>query len=194
MHHSLKNLIPYQKQCANTLTRSDAGANRRNQRLLACVFHRSVPRRCPVLMDGLCVRHLKQKCSVCLEPVGSTNTVNSKRLSCGHAFHVPCIMEWFVESDECPVCRSDQASDPVIAYKRKVEDILRQKYKDAIECAVFQLAEATSGRARTLSVSASKQVAANSRSPQVAGERGAAAQRHLADAGDVHRAREQERG
>jgi len=84
-------------------------------------------------MDGLCVRHLKQKCSVCLEPVGSTNTVNSKRLSCGHAFHVPCIMEWFVESDECPVCRSDQASDPVIAYKRKVEDILRQKYKDAIE-------------------------------------------------------------
>jgi hypothetical protein len=84
-------------------------------------------------MDGLCVRHVKQSCSVCLEPVSSTNTINSKRLTCGHAFHVPCIMEWFVESDECPACRAKQADDPLLKYKDKVENILRAKFKDAIE-------------------------------------------------------------
>jgi len=86
-----------------------------------------------VLMDGLCVRHLKQKCLVCLEPVSSTNTINSKRLCCGHAFHPDCIMTWFVTSDECPVCRTKQTGDSLLEFKEKVEDALREKYKDAIE-------------------------------------------------------------
>ncbi len=86
-----------------------------------------------VLMDGLCVRHLKQKCLVCLESVSSTNTINSKRLLCGHAFHPNCIMTWFVSSDECPVCRTKQTGDSLLEFKEKVEDVLREKYKDAID-------------------------------------------------------------
>ncbi len=86
-----------------------------------------------VLRDGLCVRHLKQKCLVCLEPVSSTNTINSKRLVCGHSFHPNCIMNWFVTSDECPVCRAKQPGDSMLEFKEKVEDALREKYKDAID-------------------------------------------------------------
>ena len=86
-----------------------------------------------VLMDGLCVRHLKQKCLVCLEPVSSTNTINSKRLLCGHAFHPQCILNWFVTSDECPVCRTKQTGDSFLEFKEKVEEALREKYKDAID-------------------------------------------------------------
>ena len=86
-----------------------------------------------VLMDGLCCRHLKQQCLICLEPVGSTNTSTTKRLICNHAFHSGCIMEWFVTSDECPVCRAKQTEDPIVQFKEKVEDGMRAKYKDAID-------------------------------------------------------------
>ena len=87
----------------------------------------------PVLMDGLCVRHVKQSCGICLESVSSTNTINSKRLTCGHAFHVPCIMEWFVEADECPTCRTKQIGDPLIRYRDKTQNIVRARFRDAIK-------------------------------------------------------------
>jgi Ring finger domain len=86
-----------------------------------------------VLRDELCCRHLKQKCSVCLEEVGSTNTVNTKRLSCGHSYHLNCILTWFITSDECPVCRCEQKDDAFVVFKHKVQDELRAKYKDAME-------------------------------------------------------------
>lgn len=85
-----------------------------------------------VLMDGYCVRHLKQKCSICMDEVPSTNSANNKRLSCGHAFHFKCIMKWFVTSNECPTCRCKQHSDPLIIFKEGVENELRLKYRDAI--------------------------------------------------------------
>ena len=86
-----------------------------------------------VLMDGFCVRHLKQKCSICLEDVPSTNSASHKRLSCGHAFHFRCILNWFVCSNECPSCRTKQISDPLIKFKEKVESEMRRKYKEAIQ-------------------------------------------------------------
>lgn len=85
-----------------------------------------------ILMDGFCTRHLKQKCSICWEKVSSTNSVNSKRLTCGHAFHAKCIMEWFITSDDCPTCRAKQVRDPLITFKSKVEENLRSKYRDSI--------------------------------------------------------------
>ena len=87
----------------------------------------------PVLMDGFCCRHLKQTCRICFEEVGSTNTISSKRLSCGHSFHPDCIMNWFVTSDECPVCRAKQEGDAILQFREKVEDSMRVKYKDAID-------------------------------------------------------------
>lgn len=85
-----------------------------------------------VLMDGFCVKHLKQLCSICMDEVSSLNTSTTKRLACGHAFHTRCIMRWFVSSDDCPTCRHKQKNDPLILFKKGVEDQLRLKYRDAL--------------------------------------------------------------
>ena len=89
-----------------------------------------------VIRDNLCCRHLKQTCMICMDntPITSTNTIKSKRLTCGHSFHIECISEWFITSDDCPVCRKTQPEDdPVISFRNKVQDSMREKYKDAIK-------------------------------------------------------------
>jgi hypothetical protein len=86
-----------------------------------------------VILDGKCCRHLVQQCSICLENVGSTNTVGTKRLTCGHAYHTDCILNWFVTSNECPVCRAPQENDQLIKFKKTIEENLRNVYRDAIQ-------------------------------------------------------------
>lgn len=86
-----------------------------------------------ILMDGYCVRHLKQTCSICMEPVPSTNSCKHKRLSCGHAFHLTCVIKWFPYSDNCPSCRKPQPNDPLVLYKQEIERNMRKTYKNAIE-------------------------------------------------------------
>ena len=92
-----------------------------------------------VLMDEFCSRHLKQKCSVCWENVRSTNSSNTKRLSCGHSFHLNCILNWFIKSNECPVCRQEQIKDPFILYKEKIQEDLRDIYRDAMKTYEIEL-------------------------------------------------------
>jgi len=41
-------------------------------------------------------------------------------------------MAWFESSDECPMCRTEQDTDPLIRFKKNVEDNIRIKYRDAI--------------------------------------------------------------
>ncbi len=93
-----------------------------------------------VFIDNLCKFHTKQQCSICQEDVKSTNTQRSKVLSCNHSFHPECITTWFITSDECPTCRKPQKDDPWIQFKNKVEDNLRDKYKDAIDSMTDELA------------------------------------------------------
>lgn len=85
-----------------------------------------------VLMDGFCVRHLKQQCCICFNRVPSTNSCAHKRLSCGHAFHFRCIVRWFELSEECPVCRKPQPNDDVVQFRHRVEENMRKKYRDAM--------------------------------------------------------------
>jgi len=85
-----------------------------------------------VLMDDYCPRHLKQTCSICWEKVPSTNSAKHKRLRCGHAYHLDCIINWFLHSDDCPVCRKPQKNDSIIQFKHLIETNLRRKYKEAI--------------------------------------------------------------
>jgi hypothetical protein len=66
-------------------------------------------------------------------PITSMNTIKIKRLTCGHAFHIDCISEWFITSEDCPVCRTKQPGDPLITFKNKVEESMREKYKYAIK-------------------------------------------------------------
>jgi hypothetical protein len=94
-----------------------------------------------VLLDGLCCRHLTQQCSICFDNVKSTNTASTKRLTCGHSYHVDCILNWFVTSNECPVCRAPQENDNMIQFKNKVEETLREKYRDAIQSLEDQVLE-----------------------------------------------------
>lgn len=91
------------------------------------------------LRDGLCCVHLTQQCTICMEDVRSSNTHNNKRLTCGHAFHVECIMHWFRMSNVCPVCRVEQNEDPIIIFKNAVEDEIRQRYAEAIHSLERQL-------------------------------------------------------
>jgi len=74
-----------------------------------------------------------------MEPVPSLNSNESKRLSCTHAFHTHCIMTWYETNDECPICRTEQDTDPIIIFKRHVEGALRLKYRDAIRSLENQL-------------------------------------------------------
>ena len=66
-----------------------------------------------ILMDNYCPRHLKQKCAICFEKVPSTNSAKNKRL------------QWFKESDECPICRKKQTSDSIIKFRNDIEDRMR---------------------------------------------------------------------
>lgn len=91
------------------------------------------------LRDGLCCVHLTQQCTICMEDVKSSNTHSNKRLTCGHAFHLECIMHWFRMSNVCPVCRVEQNEDPLIIFKTAVEDEIRQRYADAIQTLERQL-------------------------------------------------------
>lgn len=93
-----------------------------------------------VLMDGHCSRHLKQICAICFENVPSTNSAQAKRLSCGHAFHFRCIIKWYEQSDDCPICRKSQIDDDLIIFKTNIEESIRRKYKKTINSYEQELA------------------------------------------------------
>lgn len=78
--------------------------------------------------DGKCHAHLSQICAVCLEPTKRSD----KRLKCKHMFHSKCIMKWFETSIECPQCRMEQDDDPIVMFRKSIEDNMREKYRDAI--------------------------------------------------------------
>jgi len=48
-------------------------------------------------------------------------------------------MTWYETNDECPICRTEQDTDPIIIFKRRVEGALRLKYRDAIRSLENQL-------------------------------------------------------
>lgn len=69
-----------------------------------------------------------QICVVCLNRV----TRFDKRLRCKHTFHFRCILGWYENSIECPVCRMEQDDDPLIVFKHKVEDNLKDKHEEVV--------------------------------------------------------------
>lgn len=84
--------------------------------------------KCHTNNNIFCHRHVEQKCSICLEIINK----NPKNLLCNHSFHSDCILQWFVESDTCPICRTSQKCDLIIIFKNKIEDNMRLKYMNAI--------------------------------------------------------------
>lgn len=80
--------------------------------------------------DGKCLAHLSRNCAVCLEEVKRSE---SKKLKCKHIFHSKCIIKWFETSIECPQCRMEQDDDPIVVFRKNVEENMREKYRDAIK-------------------------------------------------------------
>lgn len=88
--------------------------------------------------DGKCRAHLETTCTICLEALKRTD----KKLKCKHTFHSKCITTWFETSIECPTCRMEQDDDPIVIFRKNVEENLRLKYKDAIKSLESELARA----------------------------------------------------
>ena len=78
--------------------------------------------------DGMCRVHLSSTCAVCLEETKR----NDKKLKCKHVFHAKCITTWFETSIECPTCRMEQDDDPIVVFRKHIEDNMREKYREAI--------------------------------------------------------------
>lgn len=78
--------------------------------------------------NGMCHAHLSNTCAVCLEETKRTD----KKLKCKHVFHAKCIMKWFETNIECPQCRMEQDDDPIVVFRKNVEENMREKYRDAI--------------------------------------------------------------
>jgi hypothetical protein len=51
-------------------------------------------------------------------------------------------MKWFEESIECPTCRMEQDDDPIIIFRKHVEENMRLKYRDAIRSLEVEVARA----------------------------------------------------
>jgi len=74
---------------------------------------------------------------VCLEETKR----NDKKLKCKHVFHFKCIIKWYEESIECPNCRMEQDDDPLIIFRRNIEENMRARYRDAIRTLEGQIRE-----------------------------------------------------
>ena len=63
-----------------------------------------------IILDGMCCRHVKQQCSICLENIDIGITTN-----CKHHYHHGCINLYIfniIQSNtdldfKCPLCRTD---------------------------------------------------------------------------------------
>lgn len=58
------------------------------------------------IIHGKCSYHYiyDENCPICFEEI---NHKNSKKLQCGHLFHVDCLDKWFEKNYTCPMCRTE---------------------------------------------------------------------------------------
>lgn len=78
--------------------------------------------------QGYLFRVDQTECVVCL---GELEHGEMVRLlpSCKHAFHVPCIDQWFVAQNSCPICRSPLTEPATLLLPPCFEEITRDYYQ-----------------------------------------------------------------
>lgn len=76
-----------------------------------------------------CRWHKLETCPVCLEDIP---VKNNHVTSCRHVFHQDCIRTWFESSDDCPICRTEQTTDPLILFKNNICANMRENYMNVI--------------------------------------------------------------
>lgn len=52
--------------------------------------------------------------------------------SCRHHFHESCLLTWFVESNICPVCRTEQ-DNKFVMFKKQIQDRTSAMYMEVID-------------------------------------------------------------
>lgn len=66
-------------------------------------------------------------CSICLSGLADTEQPETKELSCGHVFHLPCIQKWARQRLTCPECRGPFKADEVGLKEEDVVEASRQE-------------------------------------------------------------------
>lgn len=52
-----------------------------------------------------------RSCAICLEQFqNGDNVCSSQNPNCDHVYHVSCILDWLLKSQECPCCRRNYLS------------------------------------------------------------------------------------
>lgn len=58
--------------------------------------------------DDLSTFYSPKSCPICLERYKKGDEICwSQNVKCHHAYHLQCILEWLLHSNECPLCRVD---------------------------------------------------------------------------------------
>ena len=83
----------------------------------------------PCKRKTACRWHTPDTCAICLEDIQFKDIHVT---TCKHHYHRECIRTWYISSDECPVCRLEQSTDPLIIFKRSIRDSVSAVYIDAI--------------------------------------------------------------
>lgn len=50
-------------------------------------------------------------CSICVTEIGDSE--GRYTTSCGHSFHLECVLPWFARSTYCPNCRKKDIKNPI---------------------------------------------------------------------------------
>lgn len=67
--------------------------------------------------------------------------------SCHHHFHEHCLLQWYLESDVCPVCRTEQ-TNKFIDFKKHIQERTAEMYLEVIDGLEIDLARFRRRRAQ----------------------------------------------
>lgn len=78
-------------------------------------------------------------CTICLEPMYISDTINIFKTDCDHYFHNDCIMIWLREQRRCPICRCRIDIDLTTNKKQGIITIIKRIFVTIMVAVIFIL-------------------------------------------------------
>ena len=78
-------------------------------------------------------------CTICLEPMYISDTINIFKTDCDHYFHNDCIMIWLREQRRCPICRCSIDIDLTPNKKQGIISIIKRIFVTIMVAVIFIL-------------------------------------------------------